>query len=329
MPLYYTRITLLFLFMMSAVAGGALAALDHTVNKNTDRVIFREYVCVSGPEVTLRDLAEGSGPESSVFLEHFGSMHVADAPARQGMRIVVSDAVIGRALDAIAPVPGGRILPLQIVVQRGGRVALEREIRALADKFLTAAVAPLEGEVVIRDYKLPEYIFLPDDKGTLHIESSRNIKPGRVSFRITVLDSAHESVRSIASSAFVDVWATVPCAARPLNKGVMLRPDMLRFERKNLAYLRGAIWNGRGGPWRVVRPLGVGEVVYTKRIELLPDVVRGARVSLVYEGDTIRLEVPAEALEDGRLGASIMVRNLQSNKKILARIQDADTVVVH
>jgi flagella basal body P-ring formation protein FlgA len=61
----------------------------------------------------------------------------------------------------------------------------------------------------------------------------------------------------------------------------------------------------------------------------MPLIAQGSRVSLVFEGPSIRLEVPAEALEDGRTGRSIMVRNLQSDKEILARVKDKNTVVVH
>ena len=317
-------------FMMLCATTGVLWAAERgAVDQRADRLVFHKFVCVAGSEVTLGDLAEGSGPDSAGYLEHFGNLHVAGAPAREGMRTVITDATLRRVLDTAGPMPGECELPFQILVQRGGRVALDREIKIVADKFLTAAVASFNGEVVIREYKLPDHIFLPDAKGRLGIEVTRDVQPGRVSFRIKVMDPKEKTLRRIACSAFVDVWATVPCAARPLNKGVILRPDLLRFERKNVAYLKEGVWHGRGGPWRVVRPLGVGEVVYENRIELLPDVVQGARVSLVYEGETIRLEVPAEALQDGRLGASIMVRNLQSGKKVLARIKDADTVVVH
>jgi flagella basal body P-ring formation protein FlgA len=293
-----------------------------------ERLVFAKAVCVQGAQVTLGDLAEASGPESAVFLEHFASFKVADAPSRQGDRMVITADMVRKALTRMAPVPGDCDIPYQIHVQQGGRVITSAAIRRQVDKFLTTALASTQAEITIRDYRIPDRLFLPDARGTVRIDSSRAIGPGRVSLRIKILDGNKTVVRQIAASAFVDAWVTVPCAARPLGRGRIIVPDTVRFERKNLAYLRGTVWNGRGGPWRVKRPMGTGEVVYDKNIELVPTITEGSRVSLVFEGPTIRLEVPAEALEDGRVGTSIAVRNLQSDKQVLARVRDKDTVVV-
>ncbi|WP_455989973.1 flagellar basal body P-ring formation chaperone FlgA [Desulfoplanes sp. PS50] len=294
-----------------------------------EHIVFREAVCVQGAEVTLGDLAVANGPESTIFLEHFAAHTLADAPPRQGDRKVISADMIREGLSRIAAAPGSCDIPFQIQVQRGGRVIDGPQIRKEVDKFLTRALASKQAEVNIRDYRLPDRIFVPDVAGTLAMDTSREIEPGRISFRINVLDGNRNVVKRISASVFLDAWVTVPCAARPLGRGRVIVPEAVRFERKNLAYLRGAVWNGRGGPWWVKRPMGTGEVVYDKNIELMPIIVQGARVSLVFDGPNIRLEVPAEALEDGRTGKSIMVRNLQSDKQILARVRDKNTVVVH
>jgi flagella basal body P-ring formation protein FlgA len=294
-----------------------------------EHIVFREAACVQGPEVTLGDLAVASGPESAVFLEHFASYKLADAPLRQGDRMVLAADMIRDRLSRIAHVPGSCDIPYQIQIQRGGRVIDAPQIKKEVDKFLTRALTSKQDEVKIRDHRLPDRIFLPDAAGALSMDASREIEPGRVSFRINVLDGNKNVVKRISASVFLDAWVTVPCAARPLGRGRVIVPEAIRFERKNLAYLRGAVWNGRGGPWRVKRPMGTGEVMYDKNLELMPIIVQGDRVSLVFEGPSIRLEVPAEALEDGRTDKSIMVRNLQSNKEILARVRDKNTVVVH
>jgi flagella basal body P-ring formation protein FlgA len=309
--------------------GMSLAAFWTKDAHAREQIVLHEAVCVQGPEVTLGDLAMAVGPESAIFLEHFASFKLADAPPKQGDRKVLSADMIREALNEIVAAPGSCVVPFQIHVQRGGRVLDAPLIKKEADKFLTQALAPLQAEVKIREYRLPDRLFLPDVAGSLSMETSREIEPGRVSFRINVLDGDKKVVRQISASAFLDAWVAVPCAARPLGRGRMIGPEAVRFERKNLAYLRGAIWNGRGGPWRVKRPMGTGEVVYDKNIELMPLIAQGSRVSLVFEGPSIRLEVPAEALEDGRTGRSIMVRNLQSDKEILARVKDKNTVVVH
>ncbi|PIE68998.1 MAG: flagella basal body P-ring formation protein FlgA [Deltaproteobacteria bacterium] len=294
-----------------------------------ERLVIAKAVCVQGPHVVLGDLATAFGTESTVFLEHFASLKVADAPVRQGGKMILTADRIEAALARAAALPGNLEMPSQVHIQQGGRVIPGSAIRAQVTAFLQQAFAVTDAEVRIREYRLPDYLFVPDPKGHLAMESSRTMQPGRVSFRINVVDAGGQVIRRIAVSAFVDVWVTVPCAARPLRRGTVIEPQAVRFERKNLAYVRGSVWNGRGGPWRVKRPMGIGEVMYAKHIELLPTVSKGSRVSLVFDGPTIRLEVPAQALEEGGLGSSILVRNLQSNKQVLALIQDKDTVVVH
>jgi flagella basal body P-ring formation protein FlgA len=43
----------------------------------------------------------------------------------------------------------------------------------------------------------------------------------------------------------------------------------------------------------------------------------------------VRLEVPAEALADGRVGEMIRVRNLQSERVVSAKVEDSGTVTVN
>jgi flagella basal body P-ring formation protein FlgA len=127
---------------------------------------------------------------------------------------------------------------------------------------------------------------------------------------------------------FLDVWQMVPCASRPLNPGAALEPEDVTFQRKNLAYLREAPWDGSGGPWQVRSPVGMNQVIYASSLRPLPAVRKGDLVLLVYEGELIRLQIQAQVLADGAIGETIPVRNLQNNNEVLARVRDFETVVV-
>jgi flagella basal body P-ring formation protein FlgA len=127
---------------------------------------------------------------------------------------------------------------------------------------------------------------------------------------------------------FLDVWTEVAAAARPINRREALGPQMVTHVRKNLAYLSGDVWDGTGGPWQVKRPIGRDQVIYRSNLEPLPLVRRGETVRLVYEGENIRLETLAEALEDGGAGQAIAVMNLDSEREITATVRDSGTVYV-
>jgi flagella basal body P-ring formation protein FlgA len=51
-------------------------------------------------------------------------------------------------------------------------------------------------------------------------------------------------------------------------------------------------------------------------------------LTLVYAGQTLRLTVPVESLDDGSIGNTIRVRNMQSRRIVVAQVVDAETVRV-
>ena len=94
---------------------------------------------------------------------------------------------------------------------------------------------------------------------------------------------------------------------------------MITSVRKNMAYLRSDVWDGRGGPCGLKSPIGELQVVYASSLEPLPEVRKGDTVTLVFEGSRIRLSTTAKALADGGRGETILVRNMQSGREVLAR----------
>ena len=135
--------------------------------------------------------------------------------------------------------------------------------------------------------------------------------------------------RRITGSALLDVWATVPAAKEPVNRGDVLTPDKIMFVRKNLAYVRGELWDGIGGQHRLKRAVGAEQVIYLSDLDQVPLITKGAQVTLVYERGVVRLEVPAQAMADGASGQLLSVRNLQSKSVVKATVHDSRTVMVN
>jgi flagella basal body P-ring formation protein FlgA len=75
--------------------------------------------------------------------------------------------------------------------------------------------------------------------------------------------------------------------------------------------------------------VGQGQVIYTENLEAVPVIAEGDEVRLVFEGRNVRLEVPAEAMGDGRVGQMIKVMNLESERVVSAKVRDETTVTVH
>jgi flagellar basal body P-ring formation protein FlgA len=152
-------------------------------------------------------------------------------------------------------------------------------------------------------------------------------RPGRISLRLEAVAEDGRVVQSFTGTVFADVWKTVPCAARVLNRGDVLEPGWSVCAQEPGLY-GPAPWDGRGLPLRMTAAVGEGQVISADAVESIPVVAKGQILTLVYAGQTLKLTVPVESLEDGGIGNTIRVRNMQSRRMVAAQVVDAETVRV-
>ena len=293
------------------------------------RIRFFEAAIIEGDTVLLGEVAIPAGEIPPALWEQYKKRPLWPAPpANKGAvnmtRPKLQEAVVHTMKD-LAPYC---LFPGSMALQRGGAVVDRATIQQTVTKELTPYLAALPGETTLSDFRLPQSIFLEHQGQTLQLEEIKKISAGRTSVRLLVKELDGKVVQKISGSVFIDCWTEVPSAAAPLNRDDILTPDKITFVRQNLAHLKGNIWDGRGGPWRVVRPLGVQQVIYQNDLSYIPTVRKGSIVTLTYIGNSITLTTQAEALADGSVGENIAVRNLQSKKEVFAVIKDASSVVI-
>ncbi len=294
------------------------------------RLVVAGAVCVDGPAITLNDLARGEGAEAMALLASVGAESLLASPKFEGARANLS----GPRLRELITQRFGPSLPVieipkQVQVQRGGQVISALAVIPGVDKILTNALAHLEGEVEIREHRIADFLFIPEKVPVqIRVVPVGTPAPGRISLRLEAVAEGDRVVQSFTGTVFADVWKTVPCAARVLNKGNVLEPGLVGFERKNLAYLPRSPWDGRGLPLRMTAPVGEGQYISAEAVEPIPVVAKGKALTLLYAGRTLKMTVPVESLEDGGIGSVIRVRNMQSKRIVAARVVDADTVQV-
>jgi flagella basal body P-ring formation protein FlgA len=284
---------------------------------------------VHGDTVLLGEIAKPSGNISSQSWQNLAQTRLWQAPQRIGRPMAITRPKLRNALQRyLGQLASKAILPGSIAIQRGGKVVQKNDLAQMVTRSITNATQQLEGEAVLRDMTIPSFIFLRDSKNRLDIEPLRTVQAGRIGIRFMEFDPNGQVVRRVNGGAFLDLWVTVPCAAVPLNRNDILTPEHITHQRKNLAYLRGEAWDGRGGPYRVTRTLGAGTPIFEGDLEVVPVVAKGSRVDLIYKGKAVRLSVVAKAMADGRVGELIPVRNLQSNRKVYATVLDDNTLVI-
>ncbi len=287
-----------------------------------------EHVALSDDVITFGHIAEPRTLEGRENWPEVRDAQLWRAP-QAGQRIVLTRAQVMERLTAVdKDIALLSVVPREITFQRGAKVYSEKELASMIRDYLAPRMRGMGDEIEFRDFRVPSPVYLENAYERIEIETTSDPAPGRISLRINLVD-AHGSVsRRLTGNVFVDVWVTVACAERPLNRGDIVNPGDVRFEKQNLAYLRDDVWDGRSGPWRVRSSIGQGQPILQRALESVPVVSRGDQVSLVYQGAHVTLSVPVQVLEDGQRGDSVMVRNIRSRKEISGIVQDGGTIVV-
>lgn len=294
------------------------------------RLVVAGAVCVDGPAITLGDLARAEGDDAQALLARAGSVPLLASPKFDGARASLSgpklhELIVQRLGPGLPPLD----VPDQVQVQRGGQVFGTASMLPTIDKILTNALSRYEGDVEIREHRIADHLFISEKTPVrMRVIPVGTAAPGRISLRLEAVAEDGRVVQGFTGTVFADVWKTVPCAARVLNRGDVLEPGLVGFARKNLAYMAREPWDGGSLPLRMTAAVGEGQVISADAVEPIPVVAKGQILTLVYAGRTLKLTVPVESLEDGGIGRTIRVRNMQSRRVVAAQVVDAETVRV-
>ncbi len=291
------------------------------------RIRIKSAAVASGDMVLLGEIAEPLGPVPSGLWQQLSTKALWPAPPDAGKPLQINRTRLSQALhETLKDLAPRCILPASLAIQRGGLVLQEDDLRNYIVRYLTPQLQAMPGTADLSEFRLPPYIFLAHGQQQVSLDVGK-IAPGRVSFRFIIQEADGTILRRAAGTAFLNLWVEVPSAARPLNKGDALNIQDITFIRVNASHLRGMPWDGRGGPWQLVRGVSTGQPIFQTDLLGLSMVRKGSIVRLVYERGNVVMTVQAESLSDGEPGATIPVRNLQSKKQVYATIRDSKTVV--
>lgn len=293
------------------------------------RIRFLDAAVVQGERVRLGEVAVPLGNIPPEKWEEISQRELWPSPpegkAVNLTRPRLQEAVMHTMRD-LAPYC---LFPGSMAIQRGGVLVTKDRVQRIVESALLPQLAMLPGEVALTDFRLPQQVFLEHAGQELALEPIRKPSAGRLSLRLLVKEMDGSIRQRMTGSVQVDCWANVPVASSALNRGDLLEHTQVTFKRVNLAGLRGDPWDGRGGPWRITRPIAVEQVIFRTDVEHIPTVRKGSIVTLLYEGRTVRLTVQAEAMADGAAGETIPVRNLQSRKEVYGLVRDSATVLIN
>lgn len=314
-------------------AGEAPVAQDGQLNMlgpDDWRLKILSAAVTNSDMVLLGDIAVPLGQMGQDTWAQLRAQQLWPAPPEEGKPLQISHSRLSQALrQALGKDVAGRcILPPSLVIQRGGLVFHEEDLRSYVVKSLTPQLSAMPGQVELSDFRLPDYIFLAHAQQRVQLEPGK-LSPGRVPLRFAVQEVDGNVLRRISGTVNLTLWITAPAASRPMNKGEALAAESVTFMKVNASQLRDLPWDGRGGPWQVNRALNTGEPILQSDLVSQLMVRRGDVVNLIYIRGNLRIATQAQALADGEPGATIAVRNLQTKKQVYAIVKDGSTVEIH
>jgi flagellar basal body P-ring formation protein FlgA len=293
-------------------------------------ITLRKGADVTDGKILLHDIAHLSGG-SSELQKRIGSIAISRAP-RPGQSLLLHPVQIERRLRQA----GFQESTWQLAADTPVKVIRDSQ-SVSADRVCTAvrnfiqANAPWRPEQLhIRPIRYRHPLVVP--KGALMITVTAPKHTdwiGSMLFGVQVSVDGR-TIRKISVPVALEVRSPVIVAAKPLGRNQPIAPDDIRVVEMNLA--RAPV-NAVTDPQRVIghkanRAIAVNAIVRGDQVELPPTVRKGDLVKIVAESAALKVTTQGVAKQDGGEGERIRVLNQNSQKTILARIMDAQTVHV-
>jgi flagella basal body P-ring formation protein FlgA len=312
------RLLLLLLALLGPVLPAAAAPLA---------VSFQAQAEVKDSRVVLADIAKiwPAGPEA----DRVGQLPVATLSAPGARKELSTVAVI----TSLRHRPEVRDVDWQgsetIVVERAGQRLDQARLQAMLETWLGEQAERLDrGEVRLTAFRAPETLLLPPGELGWTITPSRSDLLGSSSFTIAFTVDSKPAGNCVVRGR-LEALAEVVVAARALRRGDTIDADMLRLDKQRIDRLNGPFFAtaellGK----EVTRAVGAGQPLEQAHIGA-PAVIHGGDLVRIFaRKGALNISTQGLARTDGRLGETIQVKNITSNKLIHCRVDGPGTVSV-
>ena len=287
---------------------------------------------VMGPQFTLGEVAELDGADMQ-RIQQLATAPLGRSP-RAGQKMSLNPSLLQARLARLVDLTG-----VEFQVPRGATVA-----RA----FQTVPAVEVERVVLEEAARLAGNS--PDAlrQEMLGVQKDIIVPMGEVSWDISPVGSAltmggTRSFRVVARVGDEEGWrglvrikqsvsTEIVVAKRAILRNALITEADVTLERADVARMRPESYltdlRAVVGT-RAQRPIGAGEWLAPGLVRATLDIKEGGRVTVVYSSASLNLRTPGVAMNPGRVGDFIPVRNLQSGRIVYGIIQADDTVKVN
>lgn len=304
----------------------------------TATVSLRASATVTNPKVCLGDIASIVSTDESLRRQ-LAELDLADL-STGGAAAPISRQQVEFRIRLAGVAPDRFLLQgaAQVHVLLAMAAVSPEEVLAAARRLVLQRLPWKPEAIVIRQVgSVLGLATLHDSTEHAHLDaelSTKGLPLGRV--RVDVSAYANGLRReTVPVELDVMLLQRVALAARRIERGEVLTEDKLRFDQRPVDRLDNYVASADsivGKRARIV--LTSGQLISATEVETaLPDnpilIHAGDVVHLLANLGPLRVTAMGQAMQDGRAGQLIRVRNVDSNHMILGRVRDRETVEVN
>jgi flagella basal body P-ring formation protein FlgA len=319
------------LWLLTALSLHGVPAIGAELSQLTELHIL-ERVMVRQKQVMLLDLiSPHTLPES--WKEAFGKHTIGDSPSVSSEKIVDPEQLrsyLTRFIESQGVDPSSITiqLPQGIVVTRESVQLSQEQIEGIYRKFVMDNAPWDTQDIVIQKVNSSGLTTIP--AGELSFEVVPNQRErfiGNVGATINFFVDG-EKVRTLNVMGKVEVYQNIVHAARAMRQNDVIAPKDIEFQRINISDGpdRYATHSDQVINKRLLRNVGLHQPISLKDLDKPLVLKRGDMVTIIYTQPGLKLTAKGEAKEDGAVGDSIRIDNINSKKTIYCRVIDSQTV---
>ena len=321
------RAAILALLSLSlAVQPAAAAGPD----ESRPRLAIAPIVTVKGERITVGEISriESRDPAFGELVRQLTSIDLGESPAPQiritlpGIKILEAIEKAGIPRDALA-----YSIPQSVTVERTGRQLTNEEV---INAVKSSLVRDDELDLQVREVTWNNAYLVPIGATEIQIERLGGPSTGRLPIRVSVDVDGVLATRFLAT-AKVDDWRAVPVLNRTVERGETIESDDVSYVRMNMSDQPADLAddNETVVGKRTKQKINAGTAVRRSYVDLPPAVVKGEKVTMIFENGGLRVTAVGLALEDGANGSDLNIRNETSGKTVRARVIGQSTVKVN
>lgn len=293
-------------------------------------VTVRETAFVAGPDILLGDIAEIRTADAA-RARYLAALKLGSAAPPGGRRVFSRELLYARLTAAGERDPATVwTVPLLVAVEtRAQRIAGEAVVRE-AESYLRRELAAAGGEYTVERLYVPGDLVAPVGAVKHKVVLPYGVKYNAPT-NATVWTYVDGQPWKKAMLRFrVHVYEAVVVTARSLPAGQLLRAEDLLQQKQDVSDLSPGYLTDplQAIGLEIKRTAGKG-VVVTRAMLVKPLLVeRQAQVYIVSQRGGVEIRTEGQALQDGREGELIRVKNLRSGRVVTGRVVDEETVEV-